>query len=369
MIKSAIKGRDTDKVSFSGKIAIITHLPSHTQNDEEIWSAGQLVAKYGSDKVIHATWPAFYTQDKEEANNVLSSLAVDGDIKVFIMNKPIPGCNAAVDKLRAVRNDIFIVYCLLTEPIAESVTRTNLMFSFNGMGMGSAMVKQAKKQGAKVFVHYSTPRHMALALIAKRHDIIRETCASEGIQFVSAEVSDPSIDMFNAQQFIHDDVPKKTAQFGEDTAFYCTNCFLQVPLISAVVENHAIYPQPCCPSPYHGFPEALGVEMPGEEAPALSYVVNESKRIIAGKNMTGRLSTWPVPVSMMLTHVGAEYAIKWLNGQVQKAEIDDAVLSDCINTYIKEVSGGDIGVSMTSYSEGDTAYNNYKLLLMDYLDY
>ena len=365
-IDTTAKGKGS---SFSGKIAVLTNIPSQTQNDEEIWSAEQLMVKYGSDKVVHATWPNFFMQDREQVNAVIAPLAVDREVKVVIMNKSIQGCNAAIDKLRSIRDDIFVIYCVVTEPPSNTAMRAHLMLDADDISQGPLIVKQAKKQGAKAFVHYSFPRHLAVAPLGRRRDLIQEACAAEGLRFLNAIALDPTDDMYAAQQFILDDVSKQVAKYGEDTAFFCTNCFLQVPLIRAVVDCRAIYPQPCCPSPFHGFPEALGIEMPGLETPPHSFVINETRRIAASKNMTGRLSSWPISLSMMFTHVGAEYAIKWINGQVPKTGIDDKVLMDCIKSYIKEVSGDDLEISMTSYSEQGVTYDNFKLLLMDYLDY
>jgi len=158
------------------------------------------------------------------------------------------------------------------------------------------------------------------------------------------------------------------ARYGEDTAFYSTTCSLQAPLIKAVVDSHAIYPQPCCPSPYHGFPEALGIKM-GEGQADLNHVISEACRIAAEKNMTDRLSTWPVASGMMFANAGAEYAIKWLNGEVPKAGIDRLVLEGCMNKIVEEVIGEVSNIYMTSYSSGDRVFDNYKLILMSYLDF
>ena len=347
---------------------VITNLPSQSQNEEEFWSGEQLVAKYGSNKVIHANWPSFFMQEREQIHALIASLAVDGEIKALIMNQTVPGCNAAVDKLKSIRDDLFIVYCTPHDPAPEAAARANLLFTADELGTGPAIVKQAKKQGAKTFIHYSFPRHMAMAIYSVRRSLIQAACAAEGLRFVDVTVIDPTEDMYNAQQFIFDDVPKLASKHGEDTAFFCTNCFLQAPLIEAVVANHAIYPQPCCPSPYHGYIEAFDIET-ANGMPDLNHVIREIRDIAARENMSGRLSTWPVSVPMMLTRVGAEYAIKWINGQVPKTGIDGKVLMDCMKEYIRGASGEGIGVSMTSYTEGGRTYDTFKLVLMDYLDF
>ena len=357
----------TDDLFFPGKIAVITS-PASVSYDV-FHSADRLIAKYGAGKIVKATWPENFIAGKNKMIETFAALAEDREIRAFIINHAVPGTAAAVDKLKEIRDDTFIVYCMIYEPVYETAMRANLIFEPNELTMGSAMVKQAKKQGAKTFVHYSFPRHLSLVTILGRRDMIRKTCSEEGIQFVDAAAPDPvgEAGIASARQFILEDVPKLAARYGEDTAFFNTSCQMQVPLIKSVVDCHAIYPQPCCPSPFHGFPEALGIKTDDGFAD-LNHVIGEACRIAEEKNMTDRLSTWPVSASMMFANAGAEYAIKWINGQAPKTGIDEIALKDCMSAYVKEVVGEGVEVEMTSYSENGITYDNFKLLLMSYLD-
>ena len=148
----------TDDLFFPGKIAVITSPPS--VNYDGFHSADQLITKYGAGKIIKATWPEDYIAGKNKMIVTAAALAEDGEIKAVIINHAVPGTADAVDKLREIRNDIFIVYCVVYEPVHETARRANLLFEPNELAMGSAMVKQAKKQGAKTFVpghHTGTP--------------------------------------------------------------------------------------------------------------------------------------------------------------------------------------------------------------------
>ena len=374
LTKNTADSRTENKQRFHGKIAVITSPIAASEDDFR--SAEQLVAKYGPEKVIHVVWPVNFLADKGQVMSIVSNLAADKEIKTIIFNQAIDGTNAAVDKLKETRDDVFIAYCLAHEAADEVVKRANLILAINDAGMGIAMVEQVRKQGAKVFVHYSFPRHMSIPHLKKRRDLIQQECQKMGIQLVDVTVPDPAGEsgfarakqFILAQQFIINDVNKLVAKYGDDTAFYCTNCSLQAPLIKAVVECHAIYPQSCCPSPFHGFPEALGIETNSGQVD-LSHVISGVSRIAAEKNMTDRLSTWPVSAHTMFTNVGAEYAIKWINGYVPKNEINDSALEDCMNAYVKEVVGEGVEVTMESYQENGATWDNYKMLLMSYLDF
>jgi len=357
-----------DDMLFPGKIAIITDPPAI--NKDDFHSADRLIEKYGDDKIVHTTWPEVFMAEQDKVIDIVTDLAKDRDVKVLIISQAIQGTNTAIDELKKTRGDIFIACSTVQESSYDASRRANLLFNYNHMGMGSAMVKQAKKQGAKVFVHYSFPRHMVQRILSNRLEMIKGTCAAEGIKFVYATAPDSAGEagLTSAHQFILEDVPKLVAKYGEDTAFFSTCCSHQVSLIKAVVDSHAIYPQPCCPSPYHGFPEALGIKTDNGKDD-LNYVIGEACRIAAEKNMTDRLSTWPVSASMMFTNAGAEYAIKWIRDEVPKTGIDETVLREGMAAFVNEAIGEAASVYINSYSEGGQTYNNYKLVLMSYLDF
>ena len=368
MTDCSVNDGTADDRTFPGKIAVITDYYAATGDD--FHCADRLIAKYSADKIIHISWPVNFAAEQDTLVKTAAALAADREVKALIFNQAIEGSNAAVDKFKETRDDAFIVYCKTNEPSSEAAFHANLILSPNELGMGPAIAEQARKQGAKVFVHYSFPRHMEMQLLSGRRDRIRKTCMEEGLQFVDAVTLDPldETGIIAAQKFILKDVPRLVAKYGENTAFFSTNCALQAPLIKAVVDSHAIYPQPCCPSPYNGFPEALGIKI--EEGKAdLNYVIGEACRIAAEMNMTDRLSTWPVSASMMFTNAGAEYAIKWLKGEVPKTGIDKTILLECMDSFIQEVVGEASNVYMTTYSYEGVTCENFKLVLMSYLDF
>ncbi len=199
---------------------------------------------------------------------------------------------------------------------------------------------------------------------------MKEQCAKLGIEFVDATAPDPTGDsgVTGAQQFILEDVPKMVAQYGKDTAFFSTNCAMQIPLIKASVDAGAIYPQPCCPSPYHGYPTALGIESGDYTEDSLKNVISQTAAKLEEKGVLGRFSTWPVPVAMMGTVASTEYAIKWMNGEVaDQNTLDLKVLEECMKDYA--------GVSVVTSPYAETAngntvtYDNYRLIIMDFLTY
>ena len=346
-----------------GKVAIVTNTVS--QNEEEYRSAQEMVAKYG-DRIVHVTWPDNFMAEQEQMVSVVAKLAYDPDVKALIINQAVPGTNAAVDKLLETRDDIFIVYSTPQENPPDVARRAQLILQPDELAMGNTIPVQAKKLGAKVFVHYSFPRHMSQVLLSSRRELMKKKVAELGLEFVDATAPDPTGDsgLPGAQQFILEDVPKMVAKYGKDTAFFSTNCAMQIPLIKAVVDSGAIYPQPCCPSPYHGFPTALGIESDSSKPGDLQHVIDETRRILKEKGMEGRLSTWPVPVAMMSTVASTEYAFKVMDGKVPFDKLDIPVLEQCMADYAKGK------VTTTPYvDEAGKKYDNYLFILMDFLTY
>ena len=346
-----------------GKVAIVTNTVS--QNEEEYRSAQEMVKKYG-DRIVHVTWPDNFMAEQEQMVSIVAKLAYDPEIKALIINQAVPGTNAAVDKLLETRKDIFIVYATPQENPPDVAARAQLIIQPDELGMGDAIPIQAKKLGAKTFVHYSFPRHMSQVLLSSRRELMRKKCAEIGLEFVDATAPDPTGDsgLPGAQQFILEDVPKMVAKYGKDTAFFSTNCAMQIPLIKAVVDAKAIYPQPCCPSPYDGFPTALGIQSNTEKQGNLQHVIAETKRILKEKGVSGRLSTWPVPVAMMATVAGTEYAMKIINGEVAFDKLNVPVLEKCMADYAK------VKVTTNPYvDEAGKKYPTYLFVLMDFLTY
>ena len=353
---------------FPGKIGVITSNAS--VNSDTFKSAEGLVLKYGADKITHALWPANFLDERDTMTSIVASLAADRYIKALIINQAYMGSSAAVKKIKKARDDIFIVYCTIHEPLNEAAECANLMLGVNDIDMGPLIVRQAKKQGAKVFVYYSFPRHLIIPSVNQCRELIRETCEKEGIRFIETFVLDPLEDsgVNTAKRYIFDSVPKYVARYGEDTAFFCTNCTLQAPLIKAVTECHAIFPQPCCPSPQHGFPEALCNEA-GKDFADLNQLIAGIGNTAKEKNMKGRLSTWPVSASMMFTNAAAEYSIKRMKGEVPGTGIEIKALTDIMNNYVHEATGKAGNVNIKSHRENGVTYDNYKLVLMNYLNF
>jgi hypothetical protein len=340
------------------KIAIYTNTVS--QNEEEFRSAEKAVQKYGADMIVTQTIPDNFMKEQETVIANGLALVSDPEVKALIMNQAIPGAAAMFEKIKEQRPDVLLVAVTPaeTDVIAD---KADIALQPDEVSMGRTIPEQAKKLGAKTFVHYSFPRHMSYPMLAARRDEFKVVCEELGMKFVDATAPDPTGDggVPAAQQFVLEDIPRKVAEFGKDTNFFSTNCSMQEPLIKASLENGAIAAQQCCPSPYHGYPGALGIEIPTEKAGDIDFIVEQTKAKIAEKGGTGRFSTWPVPFSMMSTAAAVEYAKMYAEGTITSKN-DPEALKKC---YAE--AAGEYKLTISNYDNKD----NFYLILSDYLTY
>lgn len=355
-------GQQTASKQENWKIGIMTN--TVTQNEEEYRAAENVIAKFGEEHVVHMTFPDKFMDEQETTIANMVSMASDEEVKALLIVQAVPGTSAAIDKVKEIRDDLLIVTGVPGEDPGVISSKADIVFQLDELGMGVAIPAQAKEQGAKTFVHYSFPRHMSYPLLAARRDIFKEECGKIGLKFVDATAPDPTGDAgtSGAQQFILEDVPRMVEKYGKDTAFFSTNCSMQVPLIKSVVDTGAIYPQPCCPSPYHGFPSALGIQIPEDKKGDIDYLVEEVKRIMAEKGMTGRTSTWPVPVAMMFIEGGAEYIKDWIEGNTE-GDLDLAKIQEKFSAYAK------VDIELKPLVEDGKEYDNFFVVLMDFLNF
>lgn len=360
------KSASNESQAENYKIAIYTNTVS--QNEEEFRSGEQAQKKYPG-MIITQTMPDNFMKEQETLIANALALVSDPQVKALIMNQAVPGAAAAFDKVREARPDVLLIALTPaeTDVIAD---KADIVMQPDELQMGYKMPAQAKKLGAKTFVHYSFPRHMSYPLLAQRRDILKSECEKLGITFVDATAPDPTGDagLPGAQQFIIEDIPRKVAQYGKDTNFFSTNCGMQEPLIKTALAEGAIVVQQCCPSPFHGYPGALGINIPPDKAGDVDYIIEQIKAKIAEKGGTGRFSTWPIPVSMLSTAASVEYARLYAEGKL-KSKNDPEALKQCFDAVSKGAK-----VTFSTYSEKDkdgkeVKHDNFYLILCDYITF
>ena len=358
---AACGSNDNGAAKSDYKIGIITGTVS--QGEEEYQAAQNLKAKYG-DKVVTATYPDNFSTETEQTIATVTNMAADPDVKAIVFVQAVPGAAAAINKVKETRDDILFISGVCAEDPAVIAAASDICLLVDEIAMGNTIIEQAAKQGAKTFVHVSFERHLGYATIAARQALFKENCARLGLTYVEATAPDPTGDagVTGAQAWVTENIKNYVADYGKDTAFFCTNCSMQVPLIQQVAELGAIYPQQCCPSPYHAYPSAFYISTEGHEGD-VNYMLEQISAKVKEYGNEGRMSTWSVAINMTMIEAGVEYAIKWCEG-----EITDRCDEEAFTNIMKELAGDEM--TITHYSdEASGELDNFFMILCPFYNF
>lgn len=338
--------------SLGFKIGIVTGTVS--QGEDEYRGAENVIKKYGSD-IVHVIYPDNFMQEQETTIARIVELAYDSSVKAIVVCQAVPGTVAAIRKVKEFRPDIVFIAGTPHEdpPIVERTA--DVSFNTDDERRGITIIDLAYKMGAKTFIHYSFPRHLSMELIARRKDLMEKRCKELGIQFVSISAPDPMGEqgITGSQQFILEDVPRQLAKYGNDTAFFSTNCAMQEPLITAILKHGGIFPEQCCPSPTHGYPGGLGIAIPEDKKGDFNYILKAINEKIVEGGGAGRFATWPVPTNMLFVEAGVEVAIKLVKGEIKSSDMDaiKAIFDEVASQKVKGV-----GTTFNRFSDKGNFY-------------
>lgn len=340
------------------KIAILT---GTTSQGEEEFRAAERAKAADPDHIITDTYPDSFMAEMETTVSKIVAFGSDPDVKAIVMCQGVPGAKAGFDRLKEMgRDDILTIVGTPQEDPAVISAASDIVMYADEIKQGDTIMEKCAEWGIDVFIHYSFPRHMAMELIVGRHELLKANAEALGIEFVDVTAPDPTAEAgaTASQQFILENVPQQMAEYeGKKVAFFTTNCVMQEPLQTAILSQpNAYYPQPCCPSPYHGFPAVLGLEfgddVSDEDAlKAVAAALNEY-------DAAGRYSTWPSPVAMSIIKIGVEYARQYINGQITERNDRDA-----LQKLFDEALGG-ATIELYTNAEGET-FDNYYTILLD----
>ncbi|MCL1993545.1 MAG: DUF3798 domain-containing protein [Spirochaetes bacterium] len=346
------------------RIGIITG--ADPWSEEEYLAARRMQERFGANRIIRSTYPANFGAEMDVTiSNVLS--LIDQGARAIVFVQAVPGAIAAMQTARAVfGNDIFFFLGVTHEAPSLVAQHADIAMISDDLSMGRVIIEQAHRMGATSFAHISFPRHLGMANIAARRADLMQTAAQFGMQWIELTAPDPmTAGVAMSQLFILENMPQWIATHGQNTAFFNTNCGMNTPMITQIAALGGLFPLQCCPSPFHVFPEAFNISMAGREGD-LQFAVSQLRSAIAAAGGSGRISTWSVPVNMLLVEVGVMYSIEYLEGRVGRH--DRAALSRITQEVSAGMGGG--GVTLSNWPLGGGAsIDNFYLVLADFIDF
>ena len=302
------------------KIAIIT--PTLSRGEDEFRGAEKLKKKY-LNRIIHIVLPENYSEEQETAITQILSLAENPKVKAIIISAGYTGMLPAFQKVKEKRPDIFVVAAPLWDDPYLVAKYVDLSLDVDWVKRGTSIPEKAKQMGAKTFIHYSFPSHMATEVISQRYARMKETAEKLGMTFVTVSAPDPTLGMGANPllQFLLEDIPQQIDKYGKDTAIFGTNCLMQDIIISQAVELKYIMPEQCCPTPTQGFPAGMDLAVDKKDLGDFKKLNELISQKAKETGMTGRLSTWPVSVGYLVPELAVELAIAKMEGKIKKVTI------------------------------------------------
>lgn len=338
------------------KIGIVT--PTLTVSEDEFRAAAEMVQKY-PDLVVHKTLPENFATDKEGCISVVTSLADDPEMKYIIFDNGMEGIIPAFQTIREKRPDIVTMVSCNDDPklLNEYV---DIAISTDWNRRGETIPTKAHNMGAKTFIHYSFPTHMASESKSVRRDIMKATCEKLGMEFVEITTPDPQTGNGPAAmlQFLQEDIPRQIEKYGPDTNIFGTNCPMYDVILDEAFDKKFIVAEQCCPTPTQAYPTVLNLEITEDDLGDYDKINSMITEKAAEAGMTGRLSGWAMPSSVYIPKFKIELA-KYMHENNLKPE--DVLSKEFLDNFSKEYmpTAADFAIA------GEGLAHYYMLILED----
>ncbi len=353
------KVETVQKEAAGYKIGIVT--PTLSTSEDEFRAADIMAKKY-PDIVRHITLPENFNVELETGISQILSLADDAEMKAILVNSGQAGLLPAFQKIREKRPDILTIATMMDEPDLMS-KYIDINFSTDWLRRGKTIPTKAKEMGAKTFIHYSFPTHLAKELVAKRKDIMKNTCEELGLKFVEVMTPDPQTGDGTAPmlQFLREDIPRQISKYGEDTNIFGSNCPMYDVVLDEALKLKFIVAEQCCPTPTQAYPTVMGLEIAKEDIGDFDKINQMIAEKAKEAGMTGRLSGWAMPSSVFVPQFEVELAKYIIENKVDKKDILN-------KAFLDDFSEDAMGIR-ADFEPFKAGMDNYFMLILDSIYY
>ncbi|MDR1515829.1 MAG: DUF3798 domain-containing protein [Synergistaceae bacterium] len=324
----------TEETAETFHIGIVTGTVS--QSEDDLRGAEEMIRLYGDvaagGMVKHLTYPDNFMSEMETTISQIASMADDPLMKVVVVNQGIPGTAEGFRRIKEKRPDIICLAGEAHEDPNVIASVADLTVNADFVSRGYLIPHSAKELGAKTFVHISFPRHMSYETLGRRRAIMEKACEDLGVKFVFETAPDPTSDVgvAGAQQFILEKVPAWVEQYGQDTAFFCTNDAHTEPLLRQLASSGGYFVEADLPSPLMGYPGAFGIDLKDESGdwPAILKKVEDA---VVAAGAGGRMGTWAYSLGFCHTAGLAEFGKLIAEGSATLGDTDK--LLECYGKF------------------------------------
>lgn len=350
--------QSSQEASKGYKIGIVT--PTLSTSEDEYRGAENMVKKYPG-IVKHITLPENFATEVETGLSQITSLADDPEMKAIIVVSGQSGLLPAMQKIEEKRPDIITMTAPIWDDPELMSKYIDVCIDTDWVRRGQSIAQKAHDMGAKTIIHYSFPTHMAKEVIVARRDMMKETAEKLGMTFVEISTPDPQTGNGPSamQQFLREDIPRQIEKYGADTNIFGTNCPMYDVIIDEALKLKFIVAEQCCPTPTQAYPTVMNLEISEEDAGDFDKINQMICEKAAEADMTGRLSGWPVPVTVYVPEFAVELAKKMIED-----ETFDYKDLDALDNFSRETFG--VGAE---FNRLKPEMDNYLVLIMESIFY
>ena len=348
---------ETEETEEAYHIAVVT--PTLSVSEDEFRAGEQLEEQY-PDIVQHLVLPEKFDTEIEGCISTIVSAADDPLMKAVIVSSGQSGLIPAFQQLKEKNPDIITISSAIYDEPDMMSENIDLNLDMDAIRRGETIPKKAYEMGAKTFIHYSFPTHLAKPTITARRDQMKKTCEELGMEFVEVITPDPQTGNGPEamQQFLQEDIPRQIEKYGVDTNIFGTNCPMYDVIIAKALELKYTVAEQCCPTPTQAYPTVLGLEIAEEDATNFDKINEMIAEKVDAQGMKGRLSGWPIPVTIFLPKFGVEVAME----MIANSEFDPNNAEN-LGNLAKDKFG--LEVDFQQYED----YENYYMFIMESIYY
>lgn len=348
---------ETEETEEAYHIAVVT--PTLSVSEDEFRAGEQLEEQY-PDIVRHLVLPEKFDTEIEGCISTIVSAADDPLMKAVIVSSGQSGLIPAFQQLKEKNPDIITISSAIYDEPDMMSENIDLNLDMDAIRRGETIPKKAYEMGAKTFIHYSFPTHLAKPTITARRDQMKKTCEELGMEFVEVITPDPQTGNGPEamQQFLQEDIPRQIEKYGVDTNIFGTNCPMYDVIIAKALELKYTVAEQCCPTPTQAYPTVLGLEIAEEDATNFDKINEMIAEKVDAQGMKGRLSGWPIPVTIFLPKFGVEVAME----MIANSEFDPNNAEN-LGNLAKDKFG--LEVDFQQYED----YENYYMFIMESIYY
>lgn len=298
---------DAPKSSY--KVVVYSPQYNHS-SDQEYNELFRLdLAKYWPKELIELRhFQPDFLERKEDISADIAALADNPQVRGLVISEGLPGTLDGITRLRVKRPDIFVVVIDPHEDMETTSRVATLTVCLNSAAQGYIFPTMAGRMGARTLVYFSTPRHQAIAAIARQKRILAAASRDMGMIMVSdLSAPDPAeVSRDELKKFFEQAVDVYMERYGDDIAFLATSTVHNDILIPIVMARGGNVLEALQSSSLLGFPEALGLTREARNLFGLWHdilTLEDEKYMEMNPKASFTLWTYPYPHTVVLSMV------------------------------------------------------------------